>query len=97
MNMNRLHDHRPVSCSDSLAALDRMSLSDALAIGLITIEESEAILETFDSIMAVALETKGYATAADIHPVPNSEIVRRFRKGVGQQKADRGSAEFLIP
>lgn len=97
MNMNRLHSHWPVSCSDSLAAIDRMSLSDALAIGLITIEESEAILETFDSIMAVALETKGYATAADIHPVPNSEIVRRFRKGVGQQKADRGSAEFFIP
>lgn len=69
MNMNRLHSHWPVSCSDSLAAIDRMSLSDALAIGLITIEESEAILETFDSIMAVALETKGYATAADIHPV----------------------------
>ena len=60
MNMNRLHSHWPISCSDSLAALDRMSLSDALAIGLITIEESEAILETFDSIMAVALETKGY-------------------------------------
>ena len=97
MNMNRLHSHRPVSCSDSLAALDRMSLSDALAIGLITIEESEAILEAFDNSMAVALEAKDYATAADIHPVPNSEIVRRFRKGVGQQKANRGSAEFLIP
>lgn len=54
MNMNRLHDHRPVSCSDSLAALDRMSLSDALAIGLITMEENEAILAAFDSSMAVA-------------------------------------------
>ena len=93
MNMNRLHSHWPISCSDSLAALDRMSLSDALAIGLITIE----ILEAFDNSMAVALEAKGYATAADIHPVPNSEIVRRFRKGAGQQKANRGSAEFLIP
>ena len=97
MNMNRLRSHWPVSCSDSLAAIDRMSLSDALAIGLITIEESEAILEAFDSSMAVALEAKGYATAADIHPVPNSEIVRRFRKSAGQQKADRGSAEFFIP
>ena len=97
MNMNRLHDHRPVSCSDSLAAIDRRSLSDALAIGLITIEEKEAILEAFDSSMAVALETKGYATAADIHPVPNSEIVRRFRKNAVQQKADRGSTEFFIP
>ncbi len=97
MNMNRLHSHWPISCSDSLTALDRMSLSDALAIGLITIEESEAILEAFDNSMAVALEAKGYATAADIHPVPNSEIVRRFRKGAGQQKANRGSAEFFIP
>lgn len=97
MNMNRLHSHWPVSCSDSLAAIDRMSLSDALAIGLITIEESEAILEAFDSSMAVAMETKGYATAADIHPVPNSEIVRRFRKGVSQQKANRGGAELFIP
>ena len=59
MNMNRLHSHWPISCSDSLAALDRMSLSDALAIGLITIEESEAILEAFDNSMAVALEAKG--------------------------------------
>ena len=97
MNMNRLHGHWPVSCSDSLAAIDRMSLSDALAIGLITMEENEAILAAFDSSMAVAMETKGYATAADIHPVPNSEIVRRFRKSTGQQKADRGSAEFFIP
>lgn len=54
MNMNRLHSHWPISCSDSLAALDRMSLSDALAIGLITIEESEVILEAFDNSMAVA-------------------------------------------
>ena len=58
MNMNRLHDHRPVSCSDSLAAIDRRSLSDALAIGLITMEENEAILAAFDSSMAVALEAR---------------------------------------
>lgn len=83
MNMNRLHSHWPISCSDSLTALDRM--------------KSEAILEAFDNSMAVALEAKGYATAADIHPVPNFEIVRRFRKGAGQQKANRGSAEFFIP
>ena len=57
----------------------------------------DRILEAFDSSMAVAMETKGYATAADIHPVPNSEIVRQFRKGVSQQKANRGSAEFFIP
>lgn len=54
MNMNRLHIHWPVSCSDSLAAIDRRSLSDALAIGLITMEENEAILEAFDNSMAVA-------------------------------------------
>ena len=94
MNMNRLHSHWPVSCSDSLAEIGRRSLSDALAIGLITMEENEAILAAFDSSMAVALETKGYATAADIHPVPNSEIVRRFRKGVASKRRIGAAQNF---
>jgi len=36
------------------------------------------------------METQGYATAAELHPIPNSEIVRRFRKGVGRERAIPG-------
>ena len=43
-----------------------------------------------DLTMTVAMETKGHASAAELHPIPNSEIVRRFRKGMGQEKAIPG-------
>ena len=90
MNINKINHHWPVSCNDSLAAIDRMSVQDALEIGLITNEEKDAITEIWIDHMIVAMETKGYATAADLHPIPNSEIVRRFRKGLGQPKAMPG-------
>ena len=47
MNINKINQHLPVSCRDSLAAIDRMSVSDALEIGLITKEESEIITDDF--------------------------------------------------
>lgn len=47
MNINKISQHLPVSCRDSLAAIDRMSVSDALEIGLITKEESEIITDDF--------------------------------------------------
>ena len=90
MNINKINQHWPVSCNDSLAAIDRMSVQDALEIGLITNEEKDVITEIWIDHMIVAMETKGYATAADLHPIPNSEIVRRFRKGLGQPKAMPG-------
>ncbi len=90
MNMNKINQHWPVSCRDSLAAIDRMSVSDALEIGLITKEESNVILEEFVMHLTFYMETQGYATAAELHPIPNSEIVRRFRKGVGQGNANPG-------
>ena len=90
MNMNKINQHWPVSCRDSLAAIDRMSVSDALEIGLITKEESNVILEEFVTHLTFYMETQGYATAAELHPIPNSEIVRRFRKGMGRGNANPG-------
>lgn len=90
MNMNKINQHWPVSCRDSLAAIDRMSVSDALEIGLITKEESNVILEEFVMHLTFYMETQGYATAAELHPIPNSEIVRRFRKGTGRGNANLG-------
>ena len=45
MNLNKINQRWPVSCRDSLAAIDRMSVQDAFEIGLITKEEKEAITE----------------------------------------------------
>jgi len=47
MNINKIKNRWPVSCRDSLAAIDRMSVSDALEHGLITQEEKEAITDLF--------------------------------------------------
>ena len=90
MNINKINQHWPVSCRDSLAAIDHMSAADALELGLITEEENNVILEEFVTHLTFYMETQGYATAAELHPIPNSEIVRRFRKGVGQGNANPG-------
>ena len=90
MNINRLNNRWPLTCRDSLAAIDRMGVSTALELGLITKEESDAITDAFVMNLTIAMETKGHASAAELHPIPNSEIVRRFRKGVGQEKAIPG-------
>lgn len=96
MNMNRIHQHWPVSCRDSLAAIDRISASEALEIGLITKEECDAITEEFVIHLTIAMEKNGHATDQELHPIPNSEIVRRFRKGLGQEKANGGGSGFPI-
>ena len=96
MNINKINQRWPISCKDSLAAIDRMSVSEALEIGLITKEESDAITDAFVMNMTIAMETKGHASAAELHPIPNSEIVRRFRKGLGQEKANGGCSGFPI-
>ena len=90
MNISKIKNRWPVSCSDSLAAIDRMSVSDALEHGLITQEEKEAITEMWITNMTIAMETKSHVTAEELHPIPNSEIVRRFRKGVGRGNANPG-------
>ena len=90
MNINKIKNRWPVSCRDSLVAIDRMSVSDALEHGLITQEEKEAITEMWIMNMTIAMETKSHVTAEELHPIPNSEIVRRFRKGVGLGNANPG-------
>ena len=57
MNINKIKNRWPVSCRDSLAAIDRMSVSDALEHGLITQEEKEAITEMWITNMTIAMET----------------------------------------
>lgn len=96
MNINKINQKWPVTCRDSLAAIDHMSVYEALEIGLITKEESEIICDDFVMRATIAMETKGYATAEELHPIPNSEIVRRFRKGLGQEKAVGGCSGFPI-
>ena len=96
MNMNKIKKQWPVTCHDSLSAIDRMSVSEALEIGLITKEECNAITEEFIMRMTIAMETKGFATAEELHPIPNSEIVRRFRKGLGQTNAVGGCSGLPI-
>ena len=96
MNINKIKNRWPVSCRDSLAAIDRMSVSDALEHGLITQEEKEAITEMWITNMTIAMESKRHVTAAELQPIPNSEIVRRLRKGLGQEKANGGCSGFPI-
>ena len=90
MNINKLRNYWPITCNDQLAAIDRMGVASALELGLITKEESDAITDAFVMNLTIAMEMKGHASAAELHPIPNSEIVRRFRKRVGQEKAIPG-------
>lgn len=90
MNINKLRNYWPTTCNDQLAAIDHMGVASALELGLITKEESDAITDAFVMNMTIAMEMKGHASAAELHPIPNSEIVRRFRKRVGQEKAIPG-------
>ena len=65
-----------------------MNTWEAYECGLITNEEREAIVDDFDSKIAVALENKSFVSAEEIHCTPKSKIVKRFRKGVGQTEAE---------
>ena len=68
MNMTRLKQRR----------IDNACLADLVDEGLITPEQEEALMEEFEKNLQIAMETKGYATAQDIHPCPRSEILRRL-------------------
>ena len=57
MNINKINQHWPVSCRDSLAAIDHMSAADALELGLITEEENNVILEEFVMHLTFYMET----------------------------------------
>ena len=73
MNMTRLKQRH----------IDNSCLADLIDEGLITPEQEEVLMEEFEKNLQTAMETKGYATAQDIHPCPRSEILRRLsgRKG----------------
>lgn len=68
MNMTRLKQRH----------IDNACFADLIAEGLITPEQEEALMEEFMRNMKIAMETKGYATAQDLHPCPRSEILRRL-------------------
>ena len=90
MNINKIKRQWPVLCNDTLAMIDRMNTWEAYQCGLIRKEEREAIVDDFVCEITVALESKSYVTAEDLHLTPKSEIVKRFRKGRGQAKPDTG-------
>ena len=68
MNMTRLKQRH----------IDTACLADLIDEGLITPEQEEALMEEFEKNLQIAMETKGFATAQDIHPCPRSEILRRL-------------------
>jgi len=86
MNINKINRRWATQCHDSLVMIDRMNTQEAYECGLITKEECDAIVDAFVVNLTIAMETKGFATAEELHPIPKSEIVKRFRKGVGQTK-----------
>ena len=88
MNLNKINRQWPMVCRESLAMIDRMNTWEAYECGLITKEEQEAIVDDFVCKITVALENKSFVTAEEIHCTPKSEIVKRFRKGVGQTEAE---------
>ena len=80
MNMTRL----------KLRHIDNACLADLIDEGLITPEQEEALMEEFEKNLQIAMETKGYATAQDIHPCPRSEILRRLSGSKGHAGAGIG-------
>ena len=81
MNFTRLRNRR----------IDHDNVDDLVAAGLITPEQAEAITEEFEKNLQIAMETKGYATPADLRPIPTSEFLRRFRKGESHAAAGMGA------
>ena len=68
--------------------IDHTPTADLLAEGIITQEQADCLLEDFERRFRHAMETKGFALSADVHPYPRSEMLRRF-SGSGEQ-AGRG-------
>lgn len=67
--------------------IDSTAASTLLEQGIITKEESDYIKDCFVEELRIALEEKGFALASDVHKVPKSEILRRFRRSKGQAGA----------
>ena len=58
--------------------IDRTSTDELLKEGIITQEQVDYIREDFERRFQHAMETKGFALPADVHPYPRSEMLRRF-------------------
>ena len=67
--------------------IDRTATSTLLEEGIITKEESDYITDCFVEELRIALEEKGIAFACDLHKVPRSELLRRFRRSKMQAGA----------
>ncbi len=88
MNLNKINRHWSIPCRESLAMLDCMNTLEAYECGPITKAECDAIVDAFVCEITIALEAKGFVSAEDVHTTPKSEIIRRFREGIGQTKAE---------
>ena len=58
--------------------IDHDNIDNLVVDGLITPEQADALTADFERNLQIAMETKGYATPADIRPIPYSEILRRL-------------------
>ena len=70
--------------------IDHDNIDNLVADGFITPEQANALTEDFERNLQIAIETKGYATRADLRPVPYSEILRRFSGSENHAGAVRG-------
>ena len=70
--------------------IDRTSTDDLLKEGIITQEQADYIREDFERRFQHAMETKGFALPADVHPYPRSEMLRRLSGS--REQAGRGIA-----
>jgi len=64
--------------------IDTTSTADLLEEGVITQEQADALADDFERRLQHAMQTKGFALPADVHPYPRSEMLRRL-SGDGEQ------------
>jgi len=81
VNLTRLRNRR----------IDHDNIDNLVADGLITPEQAEAITDDFEKNLQIAMETKGYATPADLRPIPISEFLRRLSGNGSHAAAGRGA------
>ena len=70
--------------------IDRTPTADLLEEGIITQEQADALADDFERRLQHAMQTKGYALPADVHPYPRSEMLRRLSGS--REQAGRGIA-----
>ena len=58
--------------------IDNTSIAELLEHEIITQEQADALTDDFVRRLQYAMQTKGFALPADVHPYPTSEMLRRF-------------------